>query len=80
MMMTVLYLSFLRIDFTALTHIRGVDLGELALWSLVKLAVLPVALWGPGRLAGTWLGPAGALALGHLGRSHRPLLLSAPGR
>lgn len=45
MMMTVLYLSFLRIDFTALTRIRGADLGELALWGLLKLVALPVGLW-----------------------------------
>ena len=57
MMMTVLYLSFLRIDFGALTRIQGADLRELALWSLLKLAVLPVVLWA----LCAWLAPGWAL-------------------
>lgn len=57
MMMTVLYLSFLRIDFGALTRVRGADLGELALWTLVKLAVLPLVLWA----LAAWLVPGWAL-------------------
>ncbi|MCB2226754.1 MAG: hypothetical protein KQH53_08765 [Desulfarculaceae bacterium] len=57
MMMGVLYLSFLRIDFGVLTRIKGVDLGELALWSLLKLVLMPVILWA----LAAWLAPGWAL-------------------
>jgi BASS family bile acid:Na+ symporter len=57
LMMAILYLSFLRIDFSALARLRGGDLAELAWWSLVKLAILPVGLWG----LCAWLAPGWAL-------------------
>jgi bile acid:Na+ symporter, BASS family len=57
MMVTVLYLSFLRIDFGALARLKGADLGELAWWSLLKLVVLPVGLWA----LAAWLAPSWAL-------------------
>jgi len=57
MMMTILYLAFLRIDFTALARMRGADLAELAWWSLIKLILLPVGLWA----LVAWLAPGWAL-------------------
>ncbi|MBU1451455.1 MAG: bile acid:sodium symporter [Proteobacteria bacterium] len=57
MMMTILYLSFLRIDFGALARLRRADLAELAWWGLIKLVLLPVALWFVFR----WLAPGWAL-------------------
>jgi len=57
MMMTILYLSFLRIDFSVLARLKGADLAELAWWSLLKLAILPVGLWA----LAAWLAPGWAL-------------------
>ncbi|BEQ14088.1 bile acid:sodium symporter family protein [Desulfoferula mesophila] len=57
MMMTILYLAFLRIDFRALVRLNRADLGEMLWWSSIKLFVLPVGLWYLFR----WLAPGWAL-------------------
>ncbi|MEW6351108.1 MAG: bile acid:sodium symporter [Thermodesulfobacteriota bacterium] len=45
-MMTLLFLSFLRIDFRALSDTSAASLGKLAVLASVKLVVLPVAMFG----------------------------------
>ena len=57
MLMAILYLAFLRIDFAGLLRLNKADLGEMAWWSLIKLFLLPVALWYLFR----WLAPGWAL-------------------
>jgi BASS family bile acid:Na+ symporter len=57
MMMTILYLAFLRIDFGALVRLNRADLGEMLWWSFIKLFLLPVGLWYLFR----WLAPGWAL-------------------
>ncbi|MBI5524167.1 MAG: hypothetical protein HY910_16200 [Desulfarculus sp.] len=51
-LMGLLFLSFLRLDLKALLRPAPGVLAEVALWTLVKLVVAPVALWG---LAAWWL-------------------------
>jgi predicted Na+-dependent transporter len=50
-MMAILFLSFLRINFTALFSISAGTLLEVAVWSAWKLLALPVILWGLCRVA-----------------------------
>jgi BASS family bile acid:Na+ symporter len=57
LMMTILFLSFLRIDFGAFLGVRPADLVEVGLWTLVKLGLMPVAFWALAR----WLLPSYAL-------------------
>jgi BASS family bile acid:Na+ symporter len=45
-MMVILFLSFLRIDFTALLSLGPGPLFEVVVWSAWKLIILPVILWG----------------------------------
>jgi BASS family bile acid:Na+ symporter len=49
-MMTILFLSFLRIDFGALVRLGVGDLSEVAAWTTWKLIVLPISLWGLCRI------------------------------
>ena len=49
-MMIILFMSFLRMDFTSLLRLRPGDLAEVAFWVMVKLALLPAVMW-----AITWL-------------------------
>lgn len=57
LMMTILFLSFLRLDFAGLVSLRGADLAEVAVWSALKLLVLPLLLWA----VTAWLAPSLAL-------------------
>jgi BASS family bile acid:Na+ symporter len=57
LMMSILFLSFIRIDFGPLLRVGREDLLEVAVWSLVKLGVMPLAFWALAR----WLLPAYAL-------------------
>jgi len=57
MMMAILYLAFLRIDFGALFRLNKADFTEMAWWSVIKLFLLPIALWYLFR----WLAPGWAL-------------------
>ncbi|MCB2191589.1 MAG: hypothetical protein KQI62_08490 [Deltaproteobacteria bacterium] len=57
MMMAILYLAFLRIDFAGLIRLNKADLGEMVWWSIIKLFLLPIALWYLFR----WLAPGWAL-------------------
>lgn len=57
LMMIILFLSFLRLDFAGLVSLRGAELAEVAVWSSLKLLVLPLVLWA----ATTWLAPSLAL-------------------
>jgi bile acid:Na+ symporter, BASS family len=59
MMMAILYMSFLRIDFASLTRLGPAELGQVLLWSGLKLILLPLILWGLAR----WLAPDWALAV-----------------
>lgn len=59
MMMTVLFMSFLRIDYRAFRSLDRRGLAELAFWSVVKLLALPVAAWA----LTAWLAPQWALAV-----------------
>jgi BASS family bile acid:Na+ symporter len=56
-MMTILFLAFLTIDFAALVRIRGADLGKTAVWVVMKLVAMPLAVW----LLCLWLAPSLAL-------------------
>jgi bile acid:Na+ symporter, BASS family len=49
-MMMILFLSFLRLNFSALLGLGGGPLFEVAVWSAWKLLVMPVILWGVCRL------------------------------
>lgn len=57
LMMTILFLSFLRLDFRALVRLKAADLTEVAVWSGLKLLLLPLALWA----LTAWLAPEFAL-------------------
>lgn len=59
LLMAMLFLSFLRLDLAALLRPAPKVLLEVAAWSLVKLVVLPVCLWGLAK----WLWPEWALAV-----------------
>lgn len=59
MMIAILYMSFLRIDFASLTRLGPAELGRVILWTLLKLIVLPVIMWG----LAAWLVPDWALAV-----------------
>ncbi len=59
LLMGLLFLSFLRLDFAALLKPAPGGLAEVAIWSLVKLLVLPACLWGLAK----WLWPEWALAV-----------------
>lgn len=56
-MMTILFLAFLTIDFAALIRIKGSDLGRTAVWVVMKLLIMPLAVW----LLCKWLAPSLAL-------------------
>jgi BASS family bile acid:Na+ symporter len=56
-MMTILFLAFLTIDFKALVRIRGTELGKTAIWVVIKLVAMPLAVW----LLCRWLAPSLAL-------------------
>jgi len=56
-MMTIIFLSFLTIDFAALVNLRGSLLGRTAVWVVMKLVLLPLAAW----LLCRWLAPSFAL-------------------
>ena len=49
-MMVILFLSFLRLNFTALLGLGGGALLEVVVWSAWKLFIIPVLLWGLCRL------------------------------
>lgn len=49
-MMFILFLSFLKLDFTALLRIGPASAAEVAAWSLIKLALLPLAMWALAEL------------------------------
>lgn len=49
-MMVILFLSFLRLDFKALLGLGGGPLFEVAVWSVWKLLIMPIMLWGVCRL------------------------------
>ena len=49
-MMVILFLSFLRLDFKALVGLGGTALFEVAVWSTLKLLVLPIFVWSVCRL------------------------------
>lgn len=57
-LMGLLFLSFLRLDLSALLRPQPGSWLEVAVWSLVKLVVLPLAVWALFR----WLWPEWALA------------------
>lgn len=57
LMMSMLFLSFLRIEAGPLLKVRPKELVEVALWTLVKLGLMPVLLW----MAALWGLPAYAL-------------------
>lgn len=59
LMMLILYLSFLRIDFASLARLGAAGAGQVALWTLLKLVVLPLVLWA----LSAWLAPRWALAV-----------------
>ncbi len=59
MMITVLFLAFLRLDYGALLTINGKLALRLGLWTTVKLLLLPLAVWAVFRaLAPEWSLPA----------------------
>jgi|Deesub1362A_J573_1020465.scaffolds.fasta_scaffold00066_5 BASS family bile acid:Na+ symporter len=49
-MMTILFLSFLRIDFSSLMDVGPRDLVEVGFWCLIKLAIMPLLFWGLAEL------------------------------
>ena len=50
LMMSLLFLAFLNVDYFSLLQLDRRDLQEVALWTVLKLIVLPVGLWGIARL------------------------------
>lgn len=50
MMMTILFMSFLKIDLAALTKFGPGDAAAVAAWTVIKLVALPVVLWGAAAL------------------------------
>jgi BASS family bile acid:Na+ symporter len=48
-MMTILFLSFLRMEFRRIWEFGRRDLLEVALWAAVKLGVMPVVFWAAAR-------------------------------
>ena len=50
LMMTLLFLAFLNVDYFSLLQLDRKDLQEVVLWTVLKLLVLPVGLWGIARL------------------------------
>ncbi len=56
-MMSILLLSFLRIDFGALVTLQVRDVLEVAFWTLIKLGMMPVGFW----LLARWVVPSYAL-------------------
>lgn len=58
LLMGLLFLSFLRLDLSALVHPQTGSWLEVLIWSLVKLALLPIAVWAILH----WLWPEWALA------------------
>lgn len=57
LMMSILFLSFLRIEPGPLVRMKPKELAEVALWTLVKLGLMPLLLW----IAARWSLPAYAL-------------------
>jgi len=57
LMMSILFLSFLRIEPGPLVRMKSRELAEVALWTLVKLGLMPLLLW----MAASWGLPAYAL-------------------
>jgi BASS family bile acid:Na+ symporter len=45
LMMCILFLSFLKLDFTSLLRIGPAHAAEITVWTLVKLALLPLVMW-----------------------------------
>ncbi len=50
LMMPLLFLAFLNVDYFSLQRFDGKDLQKVALWTVLKLLVLPVGMWGIARL------------------------------
>lgn len=44
-MMTILFFSFFRMDFSSLLHITRQDFWEISFWTMSKLIVLPMTAW-----------------------------------
>lgn len=59
LMMTILFMSFLKIDLAGLARFGPGDAAAVVLWSGLKLIALPVVLWALAR----WLLPGYALAV-----------------
>ena len=58
-MMTILFLSFINIEFKSLVRLRGNDLLEVIVWMTAKLILMPLAFWA----LAYWLAPEWALAV-----------------
>ncbi|MCB2185924.1 MAG: bile acid:sodium symporter [Deltaproteobacteria bacterium] len=50
LMMTILFMSFLGINFAALARLDRARMQELGLWTVIKLAALPLGLWAVAKL------------------------------
>jgi bile acid:Na+ symporter, BASS family len=57
LMMTILFLSFLRIDYRAVLEVGLREAVEVGLWTAIKLGIMPLGFWAVTR----WLFPSYAL-------------------